>query len=117
LYSWQLLQAHFIALAAGLKPDLASLAQGVHGTDEATLARRLEHDVDNFCTLQAVHHAVQYARDELERAGGLLLKAEEAHAVLVCAFFIAPAEGLDAKSVTAKNVEGQWHQVLSSQFA
>jgi hypothetical protein len=88
LYSWQLLQAHFIALAAGLKPDLASLAQGVHGTDETTLARRLEHDVDNFCTLQAVHHAVQYARDELERAGGLLLKAEEAHAVLVCAFLM-----------------------------
>jgi hypothetical protein len=76
------LQAHFIALAAELKPDLASLAQGLQGEDETTLAKRLEHDVNNFCALQAVHHAVQYARDELERAGVILLKAEEA--LLVC---------------------------------
>jgi hypothetical protein len=69
-------QAHFMSLADQMHEDMQRQAHAVNGTDHLVLVARLERDVKQFCTLQAMHHAVECALDSLTRAGDEVLAAE-----------------------------------------
>ena len=65
-----------MSLAEEVHEDMQRRAHAVNGTDHSVLAGRLERDVKQFCTLQAMHHAVECALDSLNRVGDEVLAAE-----------------------------------------
>ena len=64
-----------MSLAEDVQEDLQRRANAV-GSDEAELVSRLERDVKQLCTLQAMHHAVECAQGTLQRTAQQLKETQ-----------------------------------------